>query len=275
MKSGKEKIKQIALNHCVKAAGFVAVNDIEEYERFVKLTTILPAELGYLQRGETRKNVSLWFSKAKTCLICAFPYWDNSRNFNEEIINAAKSNKNGLSGYLSETGRKIFQRELLNKKDVNIARYVLNEDYHITVKNHLKAILNDVKNIFPSTEGKIFCDTSPVMEKELARLAGIGFRGKNSLIVSKELGSYFVIGGIALNLEIPPDKPIEDNCGNCDLCSRACPSKALKNGVLSAEKCLSYWTTQAKLNIPKELYKCASFAYGCDICQQACPYNNK
>ena len=168
----------------------------------------------------------------------------------------------------------MTQPELLSLPGAKISRYALSRDYHLAVKEKLSAMLADIKHELPGVEGVPFCDTSPVMEKELARLAGIGFRGRNTLVISGELGSYFFIGGIALNFELERDKPAVDSCGACRLCEAACPAGALNGGVLDAGLCVSYWTTQSKEKIPAALAaKTAGFAYGCDLCQEACPLN--
>ena len=106
-------------------------------------------------------------------------------------------------------------------------------------------------------------------------MAGLGFRGKNTLLINPKLGSYFVLGGVALNLRLKPDTPLAAGCGKCDLCVKACPGGALKDGRLLASKCVSYLTTQAKEKIPaKAALSSGGFAYGCDICQEACPFNS-
>jgi epoxyqueuosine reductase len=191
--------------------------------------------------------------------------------------------------FLERSGRKILQPVFFEAGNRSIARYALGPDYHAAIKEKLLKIIEGVKPAFPRIEGRIFVDTSPVLEKELGRLAGLGFRGKNTLLINPKLGSYFVLGGVAFNLELTPGIPPgngfagpchskalakEDGCGDCDLCVKACPGGALREGRLSASKCVSYLTTQAKEEIPSGLVSnSGGFAYGCDICQEVCPYN--
>jgi epoxyqueuosine reductase len=163
-----------------------------------------------------------------------------------------------------------------------ISRYALLPDYHAIIRGKLRLMLAAIKELCTGTEGKPFTDTSPVMEKELGRLAGLGFRGKNTLLISKDLGSWFFVGGLALSLEVGPRpvsgaKESETGCGSCGKCAAACPTGALKApGVLDAGLCLSYWTTQAKAPPPEEIIrKSGGYVYGCDICQEICPQNAK
>ncbi len=263
-------MKEIALAHGVAAAGTVKAGDIAEFERFAEASASAPPGLAYLTREPLkRKNISNWCAGARSALVCAFRYWAPGLDYA-----AARETAGDPGEFLKASGRKINQPKLLQMPGAKISRYALCRDYHLTVKEKLAAILEHIKAEAPGTEGMAFCDTSPVMEKEFARLAGIGFRGKNTLIVSRGLGSYFFLGGLALNLDLEPDKPAEDSCGGCGLCERACPTGALSGGRLDAGRCLSYWTTQCRGEIPADLAaKSSGFAYGCDLCQEACPLN--
>jgi len=162
-----------------------------------------------------------------------------------------------------------------------ISRYALVPDYHEVIREKLGLILADIKAACPGTEGKPFTDTSPVLEKELGRQAGLGFRGKNTLLISKELGSYFFIGGLALSLDSGPGEgaipDTEQGCGTCGKCAAACPTGALNvSGALDPGLCVSYWNTQSKTAAPEEIIgKSGGYLYGCDICQDVCPYNSK
>ena len=265
------RVKSIALTRGASAAGIVAAGDIEEFARFVTSVAAVPAGEAYLNRDiQRRKNITGWCADAQSVLVCAFRYWEPGQDYD-----AALKRAGDLKEFLRATGRKVKQSPLLDAPGAKISRYALCRDYHLTVKERLAEILADIQKEYPEAEGRAFCDTSAVMEKELGRLAGLGFRGKNTLLLSPELGSYFFIGGIALNFALGADAPAEGSCGSCEACIKACPVGALKDGALDAGRCLAYWTTQSKEPIPADIAAKASYSYGCDLCQEACPHNKK
>lgn len=266
------RVKELALRRGAAACGVAPAAAAAELARYAGAVKDLPSRLGYLARGlPERQDMARWLPGAASVLVCAFPYWDASRDYAAELALAGEP-----AAYLRATGRKAFQPELLAAPGAKLSRYALCADYHVTVAGMLRALLADIRAAFPGANGKAFCDTSPVMEKELGRLAGLGFRGRNTLLISREFGSWFFLGGIALDLPLTPDEPGPGGCGDCRLCEKACPTGALEGGRLLPEKCLSYWTTQAKEPAPPEITEAArvsGFVYGCDICQEACPHN--
>lgn len=156
-----------------------------------------------------------------------------------------------------------------------IAYYAYGKDYHIVVKEKLQQLFNHVKSIIPTLEGRIFCDTAPVMERYWAAKAGLGFIGKNSLLILPKKGSYFFLGELIVNIELDYDTPITLSCGNCTRCIDACPTKAIiAPKVINSKKCISYQTIENKNEIDKEVIaNLNNRFYGCDICQQVCPWN--
>ncbi|MCI4680478.1 tRNA epoxyqueuosine(34) reductase QueG [Rhodoblastus acidophilus] len=161
----------------------------------------------------------------------------------------------------------------------NISVYARNRDYHDVVKGKLKllaaALLARAKNFGEEGAVKVFVDTAPVMEKPLAYAAGIGWQGKHTNLVSRDFGSWLFLGSIFTTLDLPPDAPESDHCGNCRACLDACPTGALDAPYrIDARLCVSYLTIEAKGQIPRDLReKIGNRIYGCDDCLAVCPWN--
>lgn len=164
---------------------------------------------------------------------------------------------------------------ILEHKDrAAISVYAQNRDYHDIIKGKLK----HVASRFAARAGqdvKVFVDTAPVMEKPLAQAAGLGWQGKHTNLVSRELGSWLFLGSIFTTAEIPPDKPDRDHCGSCRACLDACPTKAFPSPYrIDARRCISYLTIENKGPIPHEFRKSmGNRIYGCDDCLSVCPWN--
>ena len=163
-----------------------------------------------------------------------------------------------------------------NKK-LKIARYALGTDYHFVMKEMLNNLLITINEKVCKTEGRAFVDSAPVMERAWAREAGLGWIGKNSLLLNKDLGSYFFIGELIVDIELEYDKPIEDHCGACRKCLDACPTRAIVSPkVINSNNCISYQTIENKGEIPEDVSRNMNGRiFGCDICQEVCPWNSK
>lgn len=157
-----------------------------------------------------------------------------------------------------------------------VANYAHGRDYHKIVAKKLKRLQRFLYQKWPDSENKAYVDTGPVLEKALAQKAGIGFVGKNTLVISKEFGSWVFLSEIITSLKISPDEllPPYGSCGTCRRCIDACPTGALTEYKLDARKCISYHTIENRGEIPPEIAKnLAGNLFGCDICQQVCPHN--
>jgi epoxyqueuosine reductase len=159
-----------------------------------------------------------------------------------------------------------------------ISRYAYGTNYHDVIKSKLNKVLEYIKRISPEAEGKTFVDFSPILEKAWAREAGIGWPGRHSILINKEIGSFFFLGIILLDQELNYDKPFsEDHCTNCRLCMESCPTQAInENRTIDVRKCIAYLTIEAKEPVPEELaVKMEGRVFGCDRCQEVCPWNAK
>ncbi|HJR62432.1 MAG TPA: tRNA epoxyqueuosine(34) reductase QueG [Gemmatimonadaceae bacterium] len=160
-----------------------------------------------------------------------------------------------------------------------VARYARGDDYHDVLRRKLDELHRWLEGeVGRPVHGKAYVDTGPILERDLARRAGLGWFGKNTNLINPRLGSFFFLGSLLLDLDLVPDRPFEsEHCGSCTRCLEACPTQAIvEPGVLDATRCISYLTIEAKGDIPAELRPLVGeLLYGCDICQDVCPWNEK
>ena len=158
-----------------------------------------------------------------------------------------------------------------------IARYALGDDYHEHIKSRLYKLADWIRAASPGAGTRCGVDTAPIAEKELAARAGIGWMGKNTCVINESVGSWLLLGEVITTLDLPPDSPGVDRCGTCRRCIDACPTAAITAPYqLDARKCISYLTIEHRGDISPELQpKIGQWLYGCDICQDVCPWNSK
>jgi epoxyqueuosine reductase len=156
-----------------------------------------------------------------------------------------------------------------------IARYTLGRDYHKIMRGRLQKLADRIGKAIGKFNYRVFTDSAPVMEVELAEKAGLGWRGKHTLLLNREAGSFFVLGEIYTDLELPTDSKPENHCGTCQKCIDVCPTGAIVGPYqLDARRCIAYLTVELKGSIPEELRPLiGNRVYGCDDCQMACPWN--
>jgi epoxyqueuosine reductase len=157
-----------------------------------------------------------------------------------------------------------------------IAKYAYGEDYHFVVKRKLKDLFNFIKDNIGEVHGRVFVDSAPILERAWAERSGLGWRGKHSLLIQKEKGSFFFLAELVLDVELEYDHPFKtDHCGTCTQCIDACPTDAiLTNNTIDGSKCISYLTIELKDSIPESFKgQFDDWIFGCDICQDVCPWN--
>lgn len=157
----------------------------------------------------------------------------------------------------------------------HIARYAYGEDYHEVLRAKLKNMLEDIRSAVGDVDARVFVDSGPVLERAWAEKSGLGWIGRHGLLIRKGSGSFYFIAEIILDLECEPDGPVQDYCGTCTRCVDACPTEAiLPDKTLNASRCISYLTIELKDAIPAEFAgKMQDWVFGCDICQEVCPWN--
>jgi len=162
-----------------------------------------------------------------------------------------------------------------NQDSIKIAKYAYGEDYHFVIKDKLKTLMNKIQEEIGDVGGRVFVDSAPVLERAWAKKSGLGWVGKNSLLLNKSMGSFFFLAELIVDLELEYDGPVKDYCGTCTACMDACPTDAIpKPYVVDGSKCISYFTIELKDEIPAEVKgKFENWIFGCDICQDVCPWN--
>ena len=187
-----------------------------------------------------------------------------------KLVEGAKSVVSVLLNYYPE------KRLPEGAEDYKVSKYAYGTDYHFVLKDKLKDLLWYVQETIGAVNGRVFVDSAPVMDKAWAAKSGLGWVGKHSNLLNREIGSFFFIGELILDLELHPDGPIKDYCGTCTRCIDACPTEAIVAPyVVDGSRCISYFTIELKEAIPAEVKgQFENWIFGCDICQDVCPWNS-
>jgi epoxyqueuosine reductase len=165
--------------------------------------------------------------------------------------------------------------EQVDKTAPKISKYAYGTDYHFVIKEKLNHLLEFIKEEIGEVGGRAFVDSAPVMDKAWAKKSGLGWIGKHSNLINKQSGSFFFIAELIIDLDLEYDGPIKDYCGTCTKCIDACPTDAIVSpNIVDGSKCISYYTIELKENIPSDVKgKFNNWMFGCDICQDVCPWN--
>jgi epoxyqueuosine reductase len=239
----KEKAREVGFDIC----GIARVRSLPERESAHRkwLAEGMNDKMGYLEREpEKRFNPALVYPDVKSLVVTGISYYSEIRQ--------------------TEKGVPL------------LSRYTYGTDYHYVIVQKLEQILAFVKEKTPETEGMAFSDTGFIHEKSWISEAGLGWQGRHSIMINKEIGSFFFIGILMLNIELDYDEPfIKEYCGDCRLCIDACPTAAInENRTIDARKCISNRTIENRGPIPEEIVpSLGGRVYGCDRCQEVCPWN--
>jgi len=237
----KDKARELGFDYCgISKAGFLE-EEAPRLERWLK---------------EKRHGQMAWMEN----------YFDK-RLDPTKLVEGSKSVISLLLNYYPEKNLKLEEHK--------ISRYAYGKDYHFTIKDKLKTLIGFIEEAIGAVQARVFVDSAPVMDKAWAKKSGLGWAGKNSLLINPKAGSYFFIAEIIADLELEEDGSIKDYCGTCTRCIDACPTDALSNPYqVDASRCISYLTIELKEAIPDEFKgKMGNWVFGCDICQEVCPWN--
>ena len=168
-----------------------------------------------------------------------------------------------------------YPSELQNQDSYKISKYAYGQDYHYVIKEKLKELLYFIQTEIGEVSGRAFVDSAPVLDKAWAAKSGLGWIGKNSNLITQKVGSFYFIAELIVDLELDYDTPTTDHCGSCTACLDACPTEAIVAPyVVDGSKCISYFTIELKDNLPQEMKgKFDDWMFGCDVCQDVCPWN--
>jgi len=182
----------------------------------------------------------------------------------------------GAKSVICLTYNYYTDQEQIDTEAPKISKYAYGKDYHFVIKEKLKELLHFIRENIGEVNGRCFVDSAPVLERDWASRAGTGWTGKNTLLIHPKKGSYFFLAELIIDLELEYDHPMRDYCGTCTRCIDACPTEAIspQGYLVDGSKCISYFTIELKEAIPEDYKdKFENWMFGCDICQEVCPWN--
>jgi epoxyqueuosine reductase len=248
------------------------INNKEKHTQFIKAEA---KRLGFLSCGISKAG----FLEEEAPRL---EYWLN-QNHHGEMKYLEDHYDMRLNPTLLVHGAKSVISLLLNyyppqeqiKDSYKISKYAYGKDYHNVIKKKLKKLLRSIRTEIGEVPGRAFVDFAPVMDKAWAAKSGLGWMGKSSNLLTQQVGSFYFIAELIVDLELDYDNPTTDHCGTCTACIDACPTQAIVAPyVVDGSKCISYFTIELKENIPNEMKgQLDDWIFGCDVCQDVCPWN--
>ena len=248
------------------------INSKEKYSKFIKEEA---KRLGFLSCGISKAGfLEQEAPRLESCLKNnrngQMAYMEN--HFDKRLdptllVDDGKSVVSLLLNYYPES----FQ----NDETFKISKYAYGQDYHFIIKDKLKEFLHSIQENIGDVSGRAFVDSAPVLDKAWAAKSGLGWIGKNSNLITQKVGSFYFIAELIIDLELEYDHAVTDHCGTCTACLDACPTQAIVAPyIVDGSKCISYYTIELKENLPYEMKgKFDEWMFGCDTCQDVCPWN--
>ena len=248
------------------------INAKEKHSQFIKSEA---NRLGFLSCGISKAGfledeaprLENWLNLNRNSQM---PYMEN--NFDKRLnptllVDDAKSVVSLLLNY--------YPSEFQNPDSYKISKYAYGQDYHFVIKDKLKELLFSIQSTIGEVGGRAFVDSAPVLDKAWAAKSGLGWIGKNSNLLTQKVGSFYFIAELIIDLDLEYDHATTDHCGSCTACIDACPTQAIVGPrIVDGSKCISYFTIELKENIPVEMKgKFDDWTFGCDVCQDVCPWN--
>ncbi|MCL6216787.1 tRNA epoxyqueuosine(34) reductase QueG [Zunongwangia pacifica] len=243
-----------------------------------KYTNLIKEEakrLGFMSCGiskaefleEEAPRLEEWLNKNRNGKMYYMENHFDKRLDPTKLVDGAKSVISLLLNY--------YPSEFQNPESYKISKYAYGKDYHFVIKDKLKSLLQFIQNEIGEVDGRAFVDSAPVLDKAWAAKSGLGWIGKNSNLLSKKAGSFFFIAELIVDLDLDYDTPVTDHCGTCTACIDACPTNAIVEPYkVDGSKCISYFTIELQDELPNSFKNTfEDWMFGCDICQDVCPWN--
>jgi len=250
----------------------IADSKKSDYAKFIKAEA---KRLGFLSCGisksgfleEEAPRLENWLSQNRHGQMAYMENHFDKRLNPNLLVDDAKSVVSLLLNY--------YPSEIQNEDSYKISKYAYGQDYHFVIKEKLKELLHSINETIGEVSGRAFVDSAPVLDKAWAAKSGLGWIGKNSNLLTQKTGSFYFIAELILDLELEYDHAVTDHCGSCTACLDACPTEAIVAPyVVDGSKCISYFTIELKDNLPAEMKgRFDDWAFGCDVCQDVCPWN--
>ncbi|KRD59884.1 epoxyqueuosine reductase [Flavobacterium sp. Root935] len=248
------------------------INSKEKYSNFIKAEA---KRLGFLSCGISKAGfledeaprLEKWLNNNHNGKMAYMENHFDKRLDPTLLVEDGKSVVSLLLNYYPES--------LQNDESFKISKYAYGQDYHFVIKDKLKEFLHSIQENIGEVSGRAFVDSAPVLDKAWAAKSGLGWIGKNSNLITQKVGSFYFIAELIIDLELEYDHAVTDHCGSCTACIDACPTQAIVAPyVVDGSKCISYYTIELKENIPYEMKgKFDEWMFGCDTCQDVCPWN--